>query len=119
MEPPTQALSEVSQRSPPVIFNHFNVSVCAPLVILKCLFELAAISVEYTVSFPVTVKSPDTATWSVILQSFDSVNTPLVSAQFHSAASATPTKLANKKRRSIVNRNRRSIPNHVDTIITP
>ena len=59
-------------------------------MILKCLFPLAAISVVYVFSFPVTVKSPETATWSVIVQSFDSVNTPLVSAQFHSPPSATP-----------------------------
>ena len=49
---------------PPVRFNHANLSVCAPLVILKCLFPLAAVSVEYTASFPVTVKSPETATSS-------------------------------------------------------
>jgi hypothetical protein len=51
------------------MFNHDNDTLCAPLVILKCLLPLAAVSVEYTVSFPVTVKSPETATSSPIVQS--------------------------------------------------
>ena len=50
----------VPLTSPPVILNHFNRSVCAPLVILKCRAPLFAVSVEYTVSCPLTDKSPDT-----------------------------------------------------------
>ena len=96
MEPPL-----LLPTSPPVMFNHFSLSVCVPLVILKCLFELAAVSVEYTVSFPVTVKSPETATSSVIVQSVLKSNVPLVSAQFHSTASATPTQQNKTKTRNI------------------
>ena len=66
------------------MFNHDNDTLCAPLVILKCLFPLAAVSVEYTVSFPVTVKSPETATSSDIVQSVLRRKIPALRLQSHS-----------------------------------
>ena len=87
MEPPSLLLPTF----PPVMFNHDNDTLCAPLVILKCLLPLAAVSVEYTVSFPVTVKSPETATSSPIAQSVLRSNVPLVDAQSHSLAFAGRT----------------------------
>jgi hypothetical protein len=71
------------------MFNHDNDTLCAPLSILKCLSPVAAVSVEYTVSFPVTVKSPETATSSPIVQFVLRLNVPLVDAQFQSAAFPT------------------------------
>jgi hypothetical protein len=45
---------------------------------------LAAVSVEYTVSFPVTVKSPETATSTDIVQSVLRRNIPTLPLQSHS-----------------------------------
>ena len=94
MEPPYASTPLLPLTSAPVIFSHFNLSVCAPPVILKCLFPLAANSVVYVLSFPATARSPLRLTSSVILQSAVRSNAPLVDVQFHSAAF---TACANKK----------------------
>ena len=53
--------------------------------------------------------------WRAITSSADGTKLAAV-ARFENIWTS---KLTNKKRRSIVNRNRRSIPNHVDAINTP
>jgi hypothetical protein len=65
------------------MFNHDNDTLGAPLI-LKCLLPLAAVSVEYTVSFPWMLKSPETSIWSVMLQSVVLVYVPCVALQSHS-----------------------------------
>ena len=82
------------------MFNHDNDTLCAPLI-LKCLLPLAAVSVEYTVSFPVTVKSPETSIWSVMLQSVVLVYVPCVVLQFHSLAPVTPKKTTKQRNKFV------------------